>query len=339
MLSPRIVMVIIIVMVTSVRLPVHSTVSLSKILNRQLKNAAVLALEKGPISGYVDVMVLNKIRLFCIDLDKPVSIYADRLPGNVFFSVDLSLGSFADHIRAQGVSLSRKALFGFNSGLKDLDLLLPSSAKMCTIAVPCDLLDGLFLSRNFPEARQFLAQFNVLANNSIVGADGLISLLRQCWNPCCSLSKAMLEERLLSFLVDCLIDQEDRKVAPPLRRQDRHAAALNVLSLIHSVPSKYFEVQDLANLLHHSRTSLFSACKEKFGMSPVQVVRSVRLRQVHHALLDTEFCAKNGLQSVSDVSQYFGFASRSQFTKYYKIELMETPGRTLMRRRHQEKNF
>ena len=47
-------------------------------------------------------------------------------------------------------------------------------------------------------------------------------------------------------------------------------------------------------------------------MSPVQVVRSVRLRQVHHALLDTEFCAINGLQSVSDVSQYFGFASRSQ---------------------------
>ena len=74
-------------------------------------------------------------------------------------------------------------------------------------------------------------------------------------------------------------------------------------------------------------------------MSPVQVVRSVRLRQVHHALLDTEFCSNNGLQSVSDVSQYFGFASRSQFTKYYKIELMETPGRTLMRRRHQEKNF
>ena len=91
------------VMVTSVRLPVHSTVSLSKILNRQLKNAAVLALEKGPISGYVDVLALNKVRLFCIDLDKPVSIYADRLPGNVFFSVDLSLGSFADHIRAQGV--------------------------------------------------------------------------------------------------------------------------------------------------------------------------------------------------------------------------------------------
>ena len=39
--------------------------------------------------------------------------------------------------------------------------------------------------------------------------------------------------------------------------------------------------------------------------------------------------------NVSDVAQYFGFASRSQFTKYYKIELMETPGRTLMRRRYQ----
>ena len=326
-------------MVTSVRLPVHSTVSLSKILNRQLKNASVLALEKGPISGYVDVMALNKVRLFCIDLDKSVFIYADRVPGNVFFSVDLSLNSFAGHIRAQGVSLARKALFGFNSGLKDLDLLLPSSAKMCTIAVPCDLLDGLLLRQNLPEARQFLAQFNVLANNAIAGSEGLISLLSQCWNPYCRLSKDMLEERLLFFLVDCLINQENRKVAPPLRRQDRHSAALSVLSLIHSVPYKYFEVQDLADLLHHSRTSLFSACKEKFGMSPVEVVRSVRLRQVNHALLDTEFCLMNDLSNVSDVAQYFGFASRSQFTKYYKIEFLETPGQTLSRRRNEEKSF
>ena len=327
------------VMVTSVRLPVYDTVSLSKILDRQLKNTSVLALEKGPVTGYVDVMAFNKFRIFCLDLDKSVCIYAERLPGNIFFSVDLSLDSSASQIRAQGVSLSRKALFGFNSVLKDLDLLLPSSAKICTIAVPHDLLSNLFVKRNFAGAHQFLAQFNVLTNDAIVGPDGLISLLRQCWNPHSNPSETTLEDRLLSLLVDCLINQDNRKVAPPLRRQDRHAAALSVLSLVHSVPTRYFEVQDLAVLLHQSRTSLFNACKEKFGMPPVQVVRSVRLRQANHALLDTEFCAKNGLQSVSDVSQYFGFASRSQFTKYYKIELMETPGQTIIRRRYKEKFF
>ena len=124
------------------------------------------------------------------------------------------LNSFAGHICAQGVSLSLEPFSailasGFGSSL-------PSSAKMCTIAVPCDLLNGLCLRRNFAEAGQFLAQFNVLANNAIAGSDGLVSLLNQCWNPHYSFSKATLEERILSFIVDCLINQENRKVAPPL---------------------------------------------------------------------------------------------------------------------------
>ena len=74
-------------------------------------------------------------------------------------------------------------------------------------------------------------------------------------------------------------------------------------------------------------------------MSPVEVVRSLRMRQVNHSLLDTEFCHANGLSSVSDVAQFFGFASRSQFSKYYKIEFLETPGQTLSRRRKDEKFF
>ena len=326
-------------MITINRFPVHSTVRLSEILNRQLRNTSVLALEKGSINGSVDVIPLSNCRLFRIVLDKTVAIHAERRPGNIFFSVDLSSESSAESICAQGVSLSRKALFGFNSNLKDLDLILPSSTRMCTIAVPADVLECRLTGLRFSGALNFIDRFNVLANNSITASDGLISLLSECWNSPQGISPLSFEDQIFSSLADCLIDKVNRKAAPPLVRKDRHAAALGILSVVNSAPFKYFEIQDLANLLHQSRTSLYGACKDKFGMSPVQVVRSVRLRQVNHALLDTEFCLKNNLFSVSDVAQYFGFASRSQFTKYYKMELMETPGQTLSRRRHEEKNF
>ena len=326
-------------MITTNRFQVHSTVSLEGILNRQLRNASVLALEKGPVNGSVDVIILSNIRLFRFAFDKSIAIHAQRRPGNFFFSVDLSLRASTGFIRAQGVSLSRKALFGFNSNLKDLDLVLPSSSKMCTIVVPIDILENRLSEWQLVGAQKFLDRFNVLTNNAIIGSDGLISLLSECWNSPVDISRSSLEEDILSSLVNCLTDNSSRKVAPPLKRQDRHSAALGILSILNSAPLKCFEVQDLANLLHQSRTSLYGACLEKFGMSPVQVVRSVRLHQVRHALLDVEFCTQNDIQSVSDAAKYFGFASRSQFTKYYKLEFMETPGQTLRRRRNEEQFF
>ena len=74
-------------------------------------------------------------------------------------------------------------------------------------------------------------------------------------------------------------------------------------------------------------------------MSPVQVVRSVRLHQVRHALLDVEFSAQNNLNGVVDTAEYFGFVGRSHFAKYYKNEFTETPRQTLALRRKAEHVF
>ena len=99
------------------------------------------------------------------------------------------------------------------------------------------------------------------------------------------------------------------------------------------------EIQDLSRILHQSRTSLFNGCKEQFAMSPIQVIRSVRMHQVRHALLDVEFCEQNNLSGVIDVAQYFGFVGRSHFARFYKQEFCETPRQTLQSRRLAEKSF
>ena len=74
-------------------------------------------------------------------------------------------------------------------------------------------------------------------------------------------------------------------------------------------------------------------------MSPLQVVRSVRLHQVRHALMDTEFCIENDIHSVSDIASYFGFIGRSHFARYYKKEFLEMPSQTLSNRRHADYAF
>ena len=74
-------------------------------------------------------------------------------------------------------------------------------------------------------------------------------------------------------------------------------------------------------------------------MSPVQVVRSVRLHQVRHALMDVEFSAQKNLNGFVDTAEYFGFVGRSHFARYYKNEFMETPRQTLALRRKSEQIF
>jgi AraC family ethanolamine operon transcriptional activator len=319
------------------RLLVKSTADLAAIFNRQLRNAAVLSLEPGVIDGYVDVLVLPNIRLFRVTLNASVVLYADRCPGKKVFSIDLSSGISSDCIRAQGVTLTRPALFGFNANLKDLDLVLPAGSQMCAIALQDDFLLGQMKSLACEEVLETLDQFNVLSNSFV--SSGLKIAIAECWSSHRLVSEDILECEIVASLIQCLLDKNERKVARIASRQDRHDAALKILSMTFSNPTKPFEIQDLANLLHQSRTSIFSGCKEKFGMTPVQVVRSVRLHQVRHALIDVEFSVQNNLNGVVDTAEYFGFVGRSHFARYYKNEFMETPRQTLASRRKSELIF
>jgi len=320
-----------------IRLPVKSTADLAAIFNRQLRNVSVLALEPGVLDGYVDVIVLPNIRLFRVVLSASVALYADRCLGKKIFSIDLSHGISPDFIQAQGVTLARPALFGFNANLKDLDLVLPAGSQMCAIALQDDFLTGQMQRLACDEVMETLDHFNVLSN-SFVCTD-LTKTIAECWSSNGFVSEDYLECEIVASLIQCLLDKNERKVARISNRQDRHDAALRILSMTFSDPKQPFEIQDLANLLHQSRTSIFSGCKEKFGMSPVQVIRSVRLHQVRHALTDVEFSVQNNLNGVVDTAEYFGFVGRSHFARYYKKEFMETPRQTLAARRKSELIF
>ena len=320
-----------------IKLPFKSTADLAAIFNRQLHNVSVLALEPGVVEGFVDVLVLPNIRLFRVTLNAPVALYADRRLGKKVFSIDLSEVISSDFIQAQGIALTRPALFGFNANLKDLDLVLPAGSQLCTVVLQDDFLLAQVQRLACDEVLEIVDQFNVISN-SFVSSDLMIAIAK-CWSSSRVVSEDIMECEIVSALMQCLLDRNERKVATITSRQDRHEAALRILAMTFSDPTQPFEIQDLANLLHQSRTSIFSGCKEKFGMSPVQVVRSVRLHQVRHALTDVEFSAQNNLNGVVDTAEYVGFVGRSHFARYYKHEFMETPRQTLALRRKSEQIF
>lgn len=315
-----------------------STPDLAAIINRQCSNASILSLERGSFEGSVQILPLDNIRLSLMEFNKTVAIVADRRGDNYHFCINLSAEPFAHKVSAQGVRIEQTAVFGFNSGLKDLDLRLDAGCRFCSINVPRPLLIQKLSQCDYVGMQNILNNFNVLSNRIV--SSSLFSYLNDLWAHLddAPLLSRSIEDEILAILFECF-SFGDRKVGIALSRRDRHEAALQVLSLTSASPVTPFEVQGLCSFLHQSRTSLFNGCKEKFNMSPLQVVRSVRLHQVRHALLDIEFCTNHNIKGVLDAASFFGFVGRSHFTRYYKLEFQETPAQTLGGRRHSDQIF
>lgn len=319
-----------------IRLPIKSTVDLANIFNRQLSNTSVLALEPGKIRGFVDVISLETIKIFRVELNSSVAIYADRSPGKTLFSIKLSLTKNPSScIEAQGISLQRPALFGFNNNLKDVDLILPAYSNLCIIAIP-----NFFLAKQLEcfgclDTLEILDRFNAVTSYSVIS--DLLPALNNLWSDNVTTPDNFAELEIIELLIQCLIDKNERKVAKYFSPKQRHNTTRDVLSLIFSEPTKPLQIKDLSGLLHQSRTSIYNGCKEKFGMSPVQLIRSVRLHQVYHAILDVEFREQHNLHSITEIGKFFGFANRSHFARHYKTEFLETPRQTFARRLKEER--
>lgn len=324
-----------------VREGIKSTADIESKLNRKFSGASVLCLEQGALEGSMQIIDFGNVGLSLLRLNKKVAISADRKGDQSFFSVNLSENiSYGNRvIVAQGVNIEKPAIFGFNSGLIDLDLQLHSECCFCTISVKNNFLAQKLSQYNCIKVQHILDKYNIFFSAPVYNI--LISYLRGFWlnlNNISSSGQVVAEEILLTLL-ECFTSNADRRVGIALKRSDRHAAALQVLSYATSSPTRPFEIQDLCSLSHQSRTSLFNGCKEKFNMSPLQVVRSVRLHQVRHALMDLEFCTERGISGVAGVASYFGFVGRSHFARLYKDEFNETPRCTLAKRRLADQDF
>lgn len=78
-------------------------------------------------------------------------------------------------------------------------------------------------------------------------------------------------------------------------------------------------VEDLAADLNLSRVQLYRKVKAVTGSSPVELLRTARLKRAYQLLLTTD-------KSVSEVAYDVGFTAPSYFTKCFKDEYGMLPG-------------
>ncbi len=78
-------------------------------------------------------------------------------------------------------------------------------------------------------------------------------------------------------------------------------------------------VEDLAGVMHLSRVQLYRKVKAVTGSTPVELLRTARLKRGYKLLLTTD-------KSVSEIAYEVGFTAPSYFTKCFKEEYGQLPG-------------
>ena len=78
-------------------------------------------------------------------------------------------------------------------------------------------------------------------------------------------------------------------------------------------------IEDLAGIMNLSRVQLYRKVKTITGSTPVELLRTARLKRAYQLLLTTD-------KNVSEIAYQVGFTAPSYFTKCFKEEYGQLPG-------------
>ena len=288
---------------------------------------AVLQLSVGKLEGRLRIYSLGAFRLTLLESSQALFLSGQRNPERVTMALELSSQVDPCKHRAQGVMLPGHSLMGFNLKLQDFDLLLAAGTKLCSLLLPREMLLGHLRRKACQLALERLEHSNVLELSDDLTAE-LLPLLHSITMQPDGGVQPDSADQLLELVLSCFSDQR-AEAFPVAQREDRHEAALALLHHSFKRPEQVQSVQQLCDVLHCSRSSLFKGCQEHFGITPLVLQRSVRLDRLRALLIDPSLRAREGLEGVTDVAKLFGFASRSHFARHYRKRFLELPVESL----------
>jgi AraC family ethanolamine operon transcriptional activator len=135
--------------------------------------------------------------------------------------------------------------------------------------------------------------------------------------------KAAAERLLEQLLVSCA---EGRK-KQPVKARSRDRAVKRVIEHLNDDGCSHPGLSDLCTIANVSERTLRYAFQERYGISPVQFVRSWRLNSAHRLLRRS---AKEKT-TVADIAGACGFLDPSVFAKHYRSLHGELPSETVTR--------
>ena len=98
-----------------------------------------------------------------------------------------------------------------------------------------------------------------------------------------------------------------------------------------SNPHAPIRLAELGKVLLRSTSSINKASRDQFGLTPLQLLKQIRLQQVQHTLLNPSRQALLGARSIQGLASHYGFMARNHFAHDYRMMFGESPNQTLQR--------
>ena len=141
--------------------------------------------------------------------------------------------------------------------------------------------------------------------------------------------RRLAAESILMQLVACL--QSGIETFKPFGLSSRDSLVQDFIRWGFEHGTSPATLDDICQQLYTSRRTLILGSKENFNCGPMELLRTIRLQQVHALLRSPTARSAAGLHQVSDVAEFCGFRSRGHFARAYQEHFEETPKATLMK--------
>ena len=138
------------------------------------------------------------------------------------------------------------------------------------------------------------------------------------------------KSKICDCIGECFLDQiTDGKIA--LKLTSRHELCKDLIFWAYDNVNQPISLEKAIAALHTTSASLSQGCKEILGISPMEVIRHIRLEHIHHILSDKNIRLNYGLTNIEEIREKFGFKTRGNFAALYRKHFDETPRETLLR--------
>ncbi len=305
-----------------------SACDLSRCFQRIGKDFSIVQLTPGALVGRFTVVQLQGMSLLRLTTNKVLLLTGERGKDTTSFCLEVT-GNSDDH-RVQCQPFQQFSLYGFKQNLQEAHFQLSAGSTSILAITSCHrfntfltrvgqehLLDQLMLS-NCVQLDQKLHQS--LSNH----------LCQIFQNPPSTAQKSRLAaQTILVSILSCLQSNTKQFVPFELSARDQLVQEMVSWGITHS--NTPLTLDQVCQQLFTSRRTLILGSKENFGCGPMELLRIIRLQQVHHLLRSEQARQRAELHQVCEVAEYFGFRSRGHFARAYQQQFEESPRTTLLK--------
>ena len=305
-----------------------SSCQLEQCFARLGKTVTVVQLSPGPLAGRFSVVHLHGLSVLMLSTNKVLLVNGERGNDCVSFSLEIS-GNVDDH-RVQCQAFERHALYGFNQKLQEAHFQL-SAGSICLMAITTASTFNTLLTRL---GHDHLIAPMMSSNCLPLDGETHAALGKQLSTVFSKLPRTPKQRRLaaesiLMQLIACL--QSGVETFKPFGLSSRDSLVQEFIRWGFEHGTSPATLDEICQQLYTSRRTLILGSKENFNCGPMELLRTIRLQQVHALLRSPAARSAAGLQQVSDVAEFCGFRSRGHFARAYQEHFEETPKATLMK--------